>query len=215
VGEEVTYTYDVFMSLPGVVFGVYDDKLGGIGQTSGERLTRTTTLTQTTTNTASVSLIQGDCYCVGYHDDSVTVTVIQPDCLCVPIQVVPQGNLVALKNVSTGGKGSKLTRTVSVKLEAREVSPGSCPAGEISEPTSVTLRIVDDDGDVVIDRTKNSFVCESGKQTHMKFGVRYEGPENCAGSVAPTRQVSKGDLFVIASTADGSLDDTLRIQCKR
>jgi hypothetical protein len=133
----------------------------------------------------------------------------------VPIQVVPQGNLVALKNVGDGGKGSKLTRTVTVKMEAQEVAPGSCPIGEISAPTSVTLHIEDDDGDVVIDKTKNTFVCESGKQTHVKFGVRYEGPENCAGSVAPTTQVSKGDLFVTASTADGSLDDTLRIQCKR
>jgi hypothetical protein len=133
----------------------------------------------------------------------------------VPIQVVPQGNLVALKNVSTGGKGSKLTRTVTVKMQAREVSPGSCPDGETSAPTSVTLHIEDDDGDVVIDKTKNTFVCESGKQTHVKFGVRYEGPENCADSVAPTTQVSQGDLFVTASTSDGSLDDTLRIQCKR
>jgi len=123
--------------------------------------------------------------------------------------------LVALKNVSDGGKGSKLTRTVAVKMEARERFPGSCPAGALSAPTAVTLSIVDDDGDVVINRTKNSFVCESGKQTHMKFGVRYEGPVNCAGSVEPSAQVSKGDLFVTATTIDGSMDDTLRIQCKK
>jgi hypothetical protein len=129
--------------------------------------------------------------------------------------VVPQGNLVALKNVSTGGKGSKLTRTVAVKLVAEEISPGSCPHGEVSAPTSLHLFIEDDDGDVISDSTKGPFVCESGKATHTKFWVRYEGPENCAGSVAPSSQTSKGDLLVTATTNDGQLDDALRIQCKR
>jgi hypothetical protein len=100
-------------------------------------------------------------------------------------------------------------------MVAQEVSAGSCPNGETSGPTSVTLYIEDDDGDTVINRTKNGFVCESGKTTHMKFGVTYEGPENCAGSVEPAGQVSKGDLFVTASTVDGTYDDTLRIQCKK
>jgi hypothetical protein len=130
--------------------------------------------------------------------------------------VVPQGNLVSLKNVGDGGKGSTLTRTVAVKLTAQEVAPGSCPAGEISAPTAVTLYIEDDDGDIVInDTNKREAVCESGKTTHMKFGVRYVGPKNCAGSVPPSGQVSKGDLIVVASTVDGVLNDTLRIQCKK
>jgi hypothetical protein len=100
-------------------------------------------------------------------------------------------------------------------MTAQEVFPGSCPEGALSAPTSVTLHIEDDDYDVVFDGTKNGFVCESGKTTHMKFGVRYVGPENCKGSVEPTGQVSQGELFVNASTGDGSLDDTLRIQCKK
>ena len=151
---------------------------------------------------------------------TATPTPPTADCLCVPIQVVPQGNLVALKNVSDGGKGSKLTRTVTVKMEAREVSPGSCPHGDISAPTPLNLKIVDDDGDVIIDSTKGPFVCESGKAVHTKFWMRYEGPENCKGSAVPSSQTSKGDLLVTATTSDGSLDDivlddTLRIQCKR
>jgi hypothetical protein len=130
--------------------------------------------------------------------------------------VVPQGNLVALKNVSTGLKGSTLTRTVAVKLVAQEVSPGSCPSGTVSAPTAVHLTILDDTDDVIIDAdAKGLFTCVSGRVTHVKFGVRYQGPENCKGSVAPTQQVSQGDLFVTASTNDGSLDDALRIQCKR
>jgi hypothetical protein len=130
--------------------------------------------------------------------------------------VVPQGNLVSLKNVSDGGKGSKLTRTVAVKLVAQDATPGSCVAGSISGPTSVHLYIVDDDGDVVINRSKNGFICEAGKITHMKFGVRYEGPENCKDSDVPTQQTSNGDLYITATASPGGeLTDTLRIQCKR
>jgi hypothetical protein len=79
VGEEVTYTYDVHFGPVGVVFEVRDDKLGVIGQTSGERLTRTTTLTQTTTNTASVDVYYPSvCFCLDDTPDSVTVTVVTP-----------------------------------------------------------------------------------------------------------------------------------------
>jgi hypothetical protein len=129
--------------------------------------------------------------------------------------VVPQGNLVALKNVGTAGKGSELTKAVVVKMVAQDVTPGSCPIGAVSGPTSVNLYIEDDDGDVVIDRSRNSFICESGMTAHVKFAVRYEGPKNCEGSAVPTGQVSKGDLFVTASTSDGVYSDRLRIQCKK
>jgi hypothetical protein len=81
-------------------------------------------------------------------------------------------------------------------------------------PTPVTLLILDDDDDVVINSTKTVF-CESGTNTHMKFWVEYEGPENCAGSVAPTRQVSRGGLFVTATASGGQLEDELGIQCKK
>jgi hypothetical protein len=123
--------------------------------------------------------------------------------------------MVSLKNVSDGGKGSKLTRTVAVKLTGQDVSPGSCKGDATSVPTDLSLYIEDDDGDVVIDTSKGPFTCGAGKITHVKFGVRYKGPENCAGSAVPSGQVSNGDLFVTASTLDGQLDDTLRIQCKR
>ena len=76
------------------------------------------------------------------------------------------------------------------------------------------MTMVDDDGDEIINSTKNVY-CESGTNTHTKFWVKYEGPENCAGSVAPTSQVSKGDLVVTATTNDAELEDVLRIQCKR
>jgi len=135
------------------------------------------------------------------------------DCVCVPTKIVPQGNLIALKNVGDGGKGSTLTRTVTVKLVAVEASPGSCPAGTVSA-SPVTLMMVDDDLDGIINSTKNVF-CESGEKTHVKFWVEYEGPENCAGSVAPAQQVSRGKLTVTATASGGQLIDELGIQCKK
>jgi hypothetical protein len=133
----------------------------------------------------------------------------------VPVKVVPQGNAVALKNVGDGGKGSTIERSITVQLEAQEASPGSCPYGATSNPTTVNLNIVDDDGDLVFDRSKNSFVCTSGEKVHAKFGVRYTGPENCKDSLVPNKQTSTGTLFVTATTADGTYEDTLRIQCKK
>jgi len=146
-----------------------------------------------------------------------TATPLPYDCVCVPKQVVPQGNLVSLKNVSTGEKGSTLTRTVTVKLIAEDAFPGSCQNGSTSGPTAVGLYIEDDDEDVVIDEvSKTSFICTAGKTTHVKFWVRYEGPENCEGSAVPTKQTSNGDLDITATTSPGGeLNDTLRIQCKR
>jgi hypothetical protein len=131
------------------------------------------------------------------------------------VKVVPQGNAVALKNVSDGGKGSTIERSITVKLEAQEASPGSCPLGATSNPTEVNLYVEDDDGDVVFNGSKNSFVCTSGSRVHAKFGVRYTGPENCKDSAVPSNQISKGTLFVNATTGDGFVDDTLKIQCKR
>jgi hypothetical protein len=79
----------------------------------------------------------------------------------------------------------------------------------------VHLYIEDDDGDVIYNRSKNSFVCTSGSRVHAKFGVRYTGPKNCENSAVPSNQVSKGSVFVTATTGDGSLDDSLKILCKR
>jgi hypothetical protein len=131
------------------------------------------------------------------------------------VKVVPQGNAVALKNVEDGGKGSTIERSITVKLEAQEARPGSCPTGATSNPTTVNLYIEDDDGDLVFDRSKNSFVCTSGMTTNAKFGVRYTGPENCKDSAVPAKQTSSGRLYVNATTVDGGLNDTLKIQCKR
>jgi hypothetical protein len=72
-GQEVTYTYD-FITGCGLVI---DDKLGVIGEYTGQSLSRTTTLAETTTNVAYFEL--SGCVCItGNTSDSVTVTVTTP-----------------------------------------------------------------------------------------------------------------------------------------
>lgn len=67
-GEEVTYTYE----FSGGTALVFDDKLGLIGEWSGQTLTRTTALTQTTTNTAYFEPLEAICITC---DCTSTVTV--------------------------------------------------------------------------------------------------------------------------------------------
>jgi hypothetical protein len=81
VGEEVTYYYIVEPHGGYALVEVDDDKLGVIGQSSGETLTRTTTLTETTINWAGITLIEIEpgCFCVDCDaSDQVTVTVSGP-----------------------------------------------------------------------------------------------------------------------------------------
>jgi hypothetical protein len=81
-GEEVTYHYEV--NLAGGPVDVWDDQLGFIGSTNGTTLTRTTTLSETTTNWGSLVASAGECGCgecfcaFGNPTDAVTVTVSGP-----------------------------------------------------------------------------------------------------------------------------------------
>jgi len=80
-GGEVTYHYQVQLFGGYALVEVEDDKLGAIGQSSGETLTRTAKITETTTNTAEMSLLAIDpgCICLVWEpDDSVTVVVSDP-----------------------------------------------------------------------------------------------------------------------------------------
>jgi hypothetical protein len=123
--------------------------------------------------------------------------------------------LAALKNVATGGKGSRAVRAVTVQLAAEDVSPGSCPRGATSDPVDVNLLIVDDDGDTLINRTKGGFVWIGQTKVSAKFGVAFEGPKNCKDSAVPTANVSHGDLLVTATTDDGVEFAVRRINCRR
>jgi hypothetical protein len=129
--------------------------------------------------------------------------------------VLPAGNFAALRNVETGGAGSTIDKSVTVQLETIEASPGSCPVGAASDPTTVNLFIEDDDGDVVFDGSGEGFVCTIGVKLQANFEVRFQGPENCQGSAVPSGQFFDGDLFVNANTEHGSLDEIKKNRCSR
>jgi hypothetical protein len=129
--------------------------------------------------------------------------------------VFPGGKLAALRNVASGGKASTLAKSVAVRLKAEDVTAGSCTTGESSDPVTASLLLVDDDAEVIINRSKPGVVCSFGQKTTVKFTGRFEGPKNCKDSVAPGQQPSQGDLFATVTTDDGGpLMVTRQIMCK-
>jgi hypothetical protein len=97
---------------------------------------------------------------------------------------------------------------------AEDVTPGSCTAGSSSDPVTVSLLLVDDDGAVILNQAKPGFVCDAGQTTSAKFTARFEGPNNCEGSITPAQQVTHGDVAVTATTDDGALMATRQILCR-
>jgi hypothetical protein len=82
-GEEVWYLY--YVSVTGDrSIAVWDDKFGWIGSTN-DVIIKTTTLTETTTNWATVDTQASDgCYCLNVGEDTVTVTVLTPTSSATP-----------------------------------------------------------------------------------------------------------------------------------
>jgi hypothetical protein len=97
-------------------------------------------------------------------------------------------------------------------LKAVDVTPGSCTAGESSDPVTTAINLKDDDGETVIARAKAGFVCTAGEKTHAKFTAYFEGPKNCKGSVVPAGQ-SKGAITGSMATDDGALLISREILC--
>ena len=100
-------------------------------------------------------------------------------------------------------------------MRGEDDEPGSCPAGESSNPTSVRLVLVDDDGDTIIDSTSEPIICRSGQIRYVKFPTRFEAPENCKDSVFPVN-FSRGDVATSVTTIpdNGSLMLTRSVLCK-
>jgi hypothetical protein len=72
--------------------------------------------------------------------------------------------------------------------------------------------MVDDDGDVILDETREGLTCNR-RVGQKKFMATYE-VENCAGSEAPGRR-SKGRVTVTATTDDGKLVSRRTLKCKK
>lgn len=141
-----------------------------------------------------------------------TPTPTPAPCICIPAKLIPGGTIAMLRNVATGGKASKVPKSVTVRLKADDVTPGSCTSGGSSDPVTVSLLLEDDDGDVILNQAKPGFVCTANTWTDAKFTAIFEGPKNCEDSVAPTQQ-SIGDIDVTMVTDDGTRHAARKIKC--
>jgi hypothetical protein len=107
-------------------------------------------------------------------------------------------------------------------------APGvTCDAGEVSEPTKISLKMVDDDGDVLIDNGK-TIQCKGGLDNdglpfmkNIKRNVFFQGPLNCKDSaVPPDTGPSSSTTGLITATGTGSAGTTpyvedIKIKCFR
>jgi len=137
-GEEVTYTYRVDAGPPlgdlQIIVEVVDDKLGVIGQTSTGTLSRTTTLDETTTNTATITDLKlaGNytCFNQSDFDDSTTVTVISPTPTATPTATPAPGcaDLWPVAKICTIGKGQSPSNNPTLS---------HCITGNVVDPSAL------------------------------------------------------------------------------
>ncbi len=219
-GEEVTYTYD-FIEGCGLVI---DDKLGVIGEWKGQTLSRTTTLTETTTNRAFFDLTE--CICLSSNvSDSVTVTVgtLTPtptstptpsaDCLCQVTNISP--DTINLNKVGSGGKQANRLRKIIMQVKTVDAPGATCDRGESSGPQAINLLMVDDDADetqgILIDSAK-TLVCD-GPTKLVTRTVLVQGPLNCKDSAVPDGTSS--GVITATGSAPGTADfvKDMKINC--
>jgi len=151
---------------------------------------------------------------VGVGGDLADVSDPTPgnECQCVPHKVTPGRNLATLKKTASLGRGSTQTKKVGIVLKAREQTRGACRPGSSTDSYSLRLRMVDDDGDVILDEIRTGLTCDRrvGKE---EFMATYE-VENCAGSEAPSRSSAGGDTVTV-TTGDGELVASRTLKCKK
>ena len=159
-GDEVTYVYQV--SSMGHTVRVFDDKLGVIGNTTS-LLTKTTTLTETTTNEAWI-VSQDECFCAfGNGWDSLTVFVHQetstptPSATPTPTPVStptptlcvvtwPESQVVTIAKGQSPTNNAKLVHTIRGHI----IDPNSLGASahriEVCSGTEVSASVSDTSG---------------------------------------------------------------------
>jgi hypothetical protein len=126
---------------------------------------------------------------------------------------VPGGYLAALTNTERGGNRSIQSKKVGVVLKTRERTRGACRPQSSTDTFSLTLHMVDDDGQVIHHETRSDLTCNRRVgQEHFK--VTY-GVKHCAGSKAPTNRHSNGTVTITATTEDGELVETRTLKCKQ
>jgi hypothetical protein len=137
---------------------------------------------------------------------------LESECQCVPHRIVPGGNLAALNKTNSRGRGLKRAKKVGVILKARERTRGACRFGSNADTFSLRLRMEDDDGGIILDKTRTGLKCER-RISQEKFMATYR-VENCAGSIAPDRR-SRGEVTLTATTEYGELIARRTLACKK
>ena len=91
-------------------------------------------------------------------------------------------------------------------------APGrTCDRGEDSGPVPINLRMVDDDGDVIVDSEK-IVICNSGANKVTR-NVTVQGPINCAGSIVPDEFSSSVIIATGSAPGTGDYVENLTINC--
>jgi hypothetical protein len=139
-------------------------------------------------------------------------------CRCVLTNVQPAGNLVTLNKTETGGKGSSKTVNVTVNVHAESTTPGACTSEDSSEPVTLSLVVVDDDGGMILNESKVGYRCFGTGSNSVKFPAQYT-VANCADSVPPQggAVTSTGSISIRAAiTGDHGppLLEEREIKCK-
>ena len=152
-GDEVTYSYD-FVGGTALIF---DDKLGEIGVYAGQTLTRTVTLTETTTNTAYFEPLEAVCL-NGIFSDRVTVTIGSPTPTATPTATptptpvpspLPCAAVWPVTQIVTIGKGQNAAsnRNVSHVIWGHIIDPGAISETahriEVCAGTQIDARVFD------------------------------------------------------------------------
>ena len=101
---------------------------------------------------------------------------------------------------------------MNVQLRAVDAPGATCDIGESSGPVKINLKMVDDDGDVLIDSAKIA-VCEGGGGQKQMVRSVFVQPKNCKDSAVP---VGTSSSFITATgSAFGAPDyvELLTINC--
>ena len=99
---------------------------------------------------------------------------------------------------------------MTVSLRTVDAPGATCDAGETSGPVKINFKMVDDDGDILIDSAK-TVVCDGGP-SQVTRSVFVQGPLNCKDSAVPDG-ISSGFITATGS-AFGAPDYVELIQIK-
>ena len=119
---------------------------------------------------------------------------------------------INLNKVGTGGKNSDRIMKMLIKTRTVDAPGQRCDVGEDSGPVQINLRMVDDDGDELVNSAK-TIVCNHGPQGSTR-DVLVQSPVNCAGSVVPDGY-SSGVITATGTGSPGTPDyvEELTINC--